>query len=56
MAIRDEGDDGGRTLLAWNAAEPPTRSRRAATTIHTAWQHNRDPFIDHPEWASAIFD
>jgi endonuclease I len=22
--------------------------------IYTNWQHNRNPFIDHPEWVSRI--
>jgi endonuclease I len=23
--------------------------------IHAQWKGNRNPFIDHPEWASAIW-
>ena len=34
-----------------------TPSRSAATSvIYDTWQHNRNPFIDHPEWANAIFN
>ena len=43
-------------LLAWNAADPPDAfEMRRNDRIYTAWQHNRNPFIDHPEWATAIF-
>lgn len=24
--------------------------------IHPQWQGNRNPFIDHPEWADAIWN
>ena len=43
-------------LLAWNAGDPPDAfEMRRNDRIHTTWQHNRNPFIDHPEWANAIF-
>ncbi len=43
-------------LLAWNAADPPDAfEMRRNDRIYTAWQHNRNPFIDHPEWATSIF-
>ncbi|MFC6801425.1 endonuclease [Deinococcus caeni] len=41
-----------QTLLAWHAAHPPgdwERHRNAA--IHAA-QGNRNPLIDHPDWAA----
>jgi endonuclease I len=28
---------------------------RRNDVIYTDFQHNRNPFIDHPEWASAIW-
>ena len=44
-------------LLAWHAQDPPDAfERRRNDRIYTAWQHNRNPFIDHPEWATAIFN
>ena len=43
-------------LLAWNVADPPDAfEMRRNDRIYTQWQHNRNPFIDHPEWATAIF-
>ncbi|MBU2665179.1 endonuclease [Actinoplanes bogorensis] len=43
-------------LLAWNAADPPDAAERARNqTIYATYQHNRNPFIDHPEWAASIF-
>ena len=44
------------TLLAWHAADPPDQmeSNRNAI-IYTTYQHNRNPFIDHPEWVEEIW-
>ncbi len=45
------------TLLAWNAADPVnTFEMRRNDRIHAQWQGNRNPFIDHPEWAAAIWN
>jgi endonuclease I len=44
------------TLLAWHAADPPDAAERARNDrIYADHQHNRNPFIDHPEWVSAIW-
>ncbi len=44
------------TLLAWHAADPPDAAELARNDlIFTAYQHNRNPFIDHPEYAAAIW-
>ena len=44
------------TLLAWHAADPPDATELARNDlIFTAYQHNRNPFIDHPEYAAAIW-
>ncbi|GAB2680872.1 endonuclease [Kribbella swartbergensis] len=43
-------------LKAWSAADPPdTFEKRRNDVIHTTYQHNRNPFIDHPEWITSIW-
>jgi len=44
-------------LLAWNAQDPPDSfERRRNQVIYDQFQHNRNPFVDHPEWAGAIWN
>lgn len=44
-------------LLQWNAADPVDAfEMRRNDRIHAQWQGNRNPFIDHPEWAAAIWN
>ena len=44
------------TLIAWHNADPPDAVETARNDlIFTAYQHNRNPFIDHPEWVAAIW-
>ncbi|MBW6436833.1 endonuclease [Actinoplanes hulinensis] len=44
------------TLLAWHTQDPPTAAERTRNqVIYASYQHNRNPFIDHPEWAASIF-
>ncbi|XVU28231.1 endonuclease [Actinoplanes sp. CA-054009] len=43
-------------LLQWNTQDPPDAAERNRNQIiYTTYQHNRNPFIDHPEWAASIF-
>ena len=42
------------TLLAWHAAEPPTPYELHRNQAIHELQGNRNPLIDHPEWASTI--
>ncbi|WP_257955770.1 endonuclease [Nocardioides sp. B-3] len=43
-------------LLARNSEDPvSTFEMRRNDRIHSTWQGNRNPFIDHPEWADAIW-
>ena len=43
-------------LLQWNAEDPPDATEmRRNEVIYSQFQHNRNPFIDHPEWANAIY-
>ena len=44
------------TLIAWHNADPPNAAELGRNDlIFTAYQHNRNPFIDHPEWVAAIW-
>ncbi|WP_344211459.1 endonuclease [Kribbella sancticallisti] len=43
-------------LKAWSAADPPDAfEKRRNQVIFDNWQHNRNPFIDHPEWVASIW-
>jgi endonuclease I len=43
-------------LLRWHRADPPDAfEKRRNDVIFTRWQHNRNPFIDYPEWAASIW-
>ena len=43
-------------LIEWNFAAPPDQfERRRNQVIYDNYQHNRDPFTDHPEWVWSVF-
>lgn len=43
-------------LKKWNQQDPVDASElRRNEIIYTKYQHNRNPFIDHPEWVTAIW-
>jgi endonuclease I len=43
-------------LKRWNDEDPvSTFEMRRNDRIHATWQGNRNPFIDHPEWAASIW-
>ncbi len=45
------------TLLQWHAADPVDNWERIRNDkIYTNWQHNRNPFIDHPEYVALIWE
>jgi endonuclease I len=45
------------TLLAWHQADPPSDLERNRNQMVFNFQGNRNPFIDHPEWATlALFE
>lgn len=44
------------TLLAWNHQDPPDEFEINRNNVIYAWQQNRNPFIDNPEFASLIWD
>ncbi|MBB5880747.1 endonuclease I [Xanthomonas arboricola] len=41
------------TLLAWHQADPPDDAERARNQVIFSFQGNRNPFVDHPEWATS---
>ncbi|MBJ6978507.1 endonuclease [Luteimonas sp. MC1895] len=44
------------TLVEWHLADPPDAAERARNEVVFAYQGNRNPFIDHPEWGTtALF-
>jgi endonuclease I len=44
------------TLLLWHVMDPPDDAERARNElIFSAYQRNRNPFIDRPEWVEAIW-
>jgi endonuclease I len=42
-------------LLQWHVADPVDARERARNDVVASFQGNRNPFVDHPQWASAIF-
>ncbi|MCO5608458.1 hypothetical protein L7F22_062668 [Adiantum nelumboides] len=44
-------------LLQWNMEDPPSSEERLRNfRVCALFQHNRNPFVDHPEFASQIWD
>ena len=44
------------TLIAWSLADPPDAIERARNDlVDSDYQHNRNPFTDHPEWVTSIW-
>jgi endonuclease I len=41
------------TLLAWHQADPVDAAEQERNEVVYGFQGNRNPFIDHPEWATA---
>ncbi|MBO1334182.1 endonuclease I family protein [Streptomyces sp. VRA16 Mangrove soil] len=43
-------------LKKWNDEDPPDSfEENRNQVIYTTYQHNRNPFVDHPEWVDAIW-
>ncbi|MET8287018.1 endonuclease I family protein [Streptomyces sp. NPDC048448] len=43
-------------LKQWNEQDPPSAfEEKRNQVIYDSYQHNRNPFIDHPEWVEAIW-
>lgn len=43
------------TLLEWNLQDPPDPFEMNRNEVIGAWQKNRNPFIDHPQFAQLIW-
>jgi len=44
------------TLLQWHENDPVSATETARNEqIYSQYQHNRNPFIDHPEWVAEIW-
>jgi endonuclease I len=44
------------TLLLWHERDPVDNAERLRSErVFTLYQHNRNPFVDHPEWVHQIF-
>jgi len=44
------------TLLLWHALDPPDAlESNKNELVYANYQHNRNPFIDHPEWVEQIW-
>ncbi|MCQ4166533.1 endonuclease [Tahibacter harae] len=43
-------------LLNWNDQDPPDAQERLRNDAVYSFQGNRNPFIDHPEWARCVFE
>ena len=42
--------------LAWGVGDPVSWKERARNAAIYEYQHNRNPFVDHPEFAAMIYD
>lgn len=43
-------------LLDWNEQDPVSSfEQNRNEVIYSTYQHNRNPFVDHPEWVDSIF-
>ena len=52
--VRQYGERHLQTLLAWHAAQPPGEWEAHRNAAIFARQGNRNPLIDHPEWAAQV--
>lgn len=64
LEVNDSVNNGGNpyigrlsVLRQWNAQDlPDAFETRRNQVIYDDYQHNRNPFVDHPEWVDAIWN
>jgi len=44
------------TLRAWHVEDPPDATERARNALVETYQHNRNPFVDRPDFVGGISD
>ena len=54
--IEEIAADGLAGLLAWHEADPPDARERLRNDRIAAEQHNRNPYVDHPEIACRAWE
>ncbi len=42
-------------VLTWHAGDPPSAAEQLRNDVVYSYQGNRNPFIDHPEYATCLF-
>lgn len=47
---------GKNLMLAWNQLDPVSAKEIARNNKVYSIQHNRNPYVDHPEWIIAVWD
>lgn len=52
--LSEAGDQSQAILKQWNQQDPPDKFERTKNEYIASLQQNRNPFIDHPEWADCI--
>ena len=43
-------------LIEWHTLDPPDEREQLRNAIVFSFQGNRNPFVDHPEWVSCIYE
>lgn len=62
LEMNDQVDNGKNpfmgkqsVLMEWNRQDPPSEFEKRRNDVIQEIQGNRNPFIDHPEWADSVF-
>ena len=42
-------------LVVWHEQDPVDDAERRRKDVIFAWQDNRNPFVDDPEWVHSVF-